>query len=346
VTSNLAVPSGNPAAIRQQAAQLRKTAGQLGDLSTSTSKTASKITSEWTGDGAESFEDSAQAVARGAKLAQQPGNDIADMMDGWANQLEDAQQTVQLANVWSQAAGNESSLANQAQQYQQQAPAALSALQQNGDILAGRITTTAQGWQFENLFGKRSPLTTWLTTQSGMAQAPDLGNGTIKDPIPEPPDWTIKDPIPEPPDWTIKDPIPEPIDDGTEIFPEDPQGPVIDSSTSNPNPNPAPTTGPLAGGTVWQGGSGGGRGGNNFPLYGGPAGGLLYRENPQTGQVNGYAVYDSQGNIVKRVDLTGRPHGGVPTPHVVEYDQNTNPQGQIFVKPQKTVRPATPQEIP
>jgi uncharacterized protein YukE len=394
VTSSLAVPSGDPAAIRQQAAQLRKTAGQLGDLSTSTSKTASKITSEWTGDGAESFEGSAQAVARGAKLAQQPGNDIADMMEGWANQLEDAQQAVQLANVWSQAAENESSLVDQAQQYQQQAQATISNLQQNADILAGRINTAAQGWQFENLFGKSSPVAAWLTMQSGMTQAPDLGNGTIKDPIPEPLDGTIKDPIPEPLDGTIKDPIPEPldgtikdpipepldgtikdpipepldgtikdpipepldgtikdpipepIDDGTEIFPEGPQGPVIDASASNPNPNPTPTTGPLAGGTVWQGGSGGGRSGNNFPLYGGPAGGVLYRQNPQTGQVNGYAVYDSQGNIVKRVDLTGRAHGGVPTPHVVEYDQNTNPQGQIFVKPQKTVRPATPQEIP
>jgi hypothetical protein len=84
-----------------------------------------------------------------------------------------------------------------------------------------------------------------------------------------------------------------------------------------------------------------------LPLYGGPSDGVLYRQNPQTGQVNGYAVYDSQGNIVKRVDITGRAHGGVPTPHVLEYDQNTNPEtGQVFVNPQKTVRPATPQEIP
>jgi uncharacterized protein YukE len=352
------VPSGDPAAIRQYADQLRKTAGQLGDLSSSTGNTASKITSEWTGDGAESFQGSAQAVAKGARLAQQPANEIADMMDGWADQLQDAQQSVQIATAWSQAAASESSLEAQAQQYQQQAQTALSALQQNGDILAGRISAAAEGWQFENLFGKSSPVTTWLTTQSGMTQAPDLGSGTIKDPIPDPIDWTIKDPIPDPIDWTIKDPIPdpidwtikdpipEPIDDGTEIFPEGPLGPVINASTSNSNPNPTPTTGPLAGGTVWQGGSGGGRSGNNFPLYGGPTGGVLYRQNPQTGQVNGYAVYDSQGNIVKRVDLTGRAHGGVPTPHVVEYDQNTNQQGQTFVKPQKTVRPATPQEIP
>jgi hypothetical protein len=303
-----------------------------------------------------SFEGSAQTVARGAQLAQQPGNDIADMMDDWADQLQQAQQSVQIAGAWSQAAASESSLTSQAQQYQQQAQAAVSALQQKGDVLAGRITTAAQGWQFESLFGKGSPVTTWLATQSGMTQAPDLGNGTIKDPIPEPFDPTIKDPIPEPFDPTIKDPIPEPLDPtikdpipepigGTEIFPEDPLGPVINASTSNPNPTP--TTGPLAGGTIWQGGTGGGRSGNNLPLYGGPSDGVLYRQNPQTGQVNGYAVYDSQGNIVKRVDITGRAHGGVPTPHVLEYDQNINPEtGQVFVNPQKTVRPATPQEIP
>jgi hypothetical protein len=47
------------------------------------------------------------------------------------------------------------------------------------------------------------------------------------------------------------------------------------------------------------------------------------------------------------VDVTGRPLGGIPTPHVVEYDTNVNPNtGQIFVPQQRHVRPATPDEIP
>ncbi|WP_405526645.1 polymorphic toxin type 24 domain-containing protein [Streptomyces canus] len=47
------------------------------------------------------------------------------------------------------------------------------------------------------------------------------------------------------------------------------------------------------------------------------------------------------------MDLEGRPHGGVDTPHVVEYVRNTNPKtGEVFVRPSNDVRAAFPWEIP
>lgn len=74
---------------------------------------------------------------------------------------------------------------------------------------------------------------------------------------------------------------------------------------------------------------------------------VLYKRDPQTGQVTNYTVYDDAGNAIKRVDLTGRAHGGVQTPHVVEYTVHRNPQtGQVFVREGRTARPATPEEIP
>jgi hypothetical protein len=87
--------------------------------------------------------------------------------------------------------------------------------------------------------------------------------------------------------------------------------------------------------------------GRKLPQQGGPPGGTLYKQDPQTGQVTNYTTYDADGNAVKRVDLTGRAHGPVPTPHVVEYDTNVNPNtGQTYVQQQRHVRPATPDEIP
>lgn len=91
----------------------------------------------------------------------------------------------------------------------------------------------------------------------------------------------------------------------------------------------------------------GGRGGNNLPVENGPKDGTLYKTDPQTGKVTNYTTYDSEGRAVKRVDLEGRPHGGVETPHVVEYVRNTNPKtGQVFVRPSNEVRAAFPWEIP
>lgn len=73
---------------------------------------------------------------------------------------------------------------------------------------------------------------------------------------------------------------------------------------------------------------------------------VLYREGSD-GLVTHYQTYDQNGLPIQRVDLVGKPHGGVPTPHVVEYTQNTNPAtGQVFVNKSSRVRPATPDEIP
>jgi hypothetical protein len=90
----------------------------------------------------------------------------------------------------------------------------------------------------------------------------------------------------------------------------------------------------------------GGRGGNNLPAQG-PENGVLYKTDPQTGKVTNYTTYDSNGLAVKRVDLVGRSHDGIDTPHVVEYVHNTNPQtGQVFPREADEVRAAFPWEIP
>lgn len=72
----------------------------------------------------------------------------------------------------------------------------------------------------------------------------------------------------------------------------------------------------------------------------------LYRADPVSGLVTNYEVYDIDGLPVKRVDLTGRAHDAIPTPHVHEFIRETNPRtGELFVT-KGVVRPALPQEIP
>lgn len=76
-------------------------------------------------------------------------------------------------------------------------------------------------------------------------------------------------------------------------------------------------------------------------------GAVLVRRDPVTGAPTHYQVYGPDGFPVKRVDLTGREHGGVPTPHVVEFQRNVNPNtGEVFVRPNRSVRPANPDEVP
>jgi hypothetical protein len=81
-----------------------------------------------------------------------------------------------------------------------------------------------------------------------------------------------------------------------------------------------------------------------FPLDGASARDLLYRMDGKN--ITSYIVYDDSGRAIKRVDLTGKAHANVPTPHAVEYKHNQNPAGDIFVQAEKTVRPARLDEIP
>jgi hypothetical protein len=65
----------------------------------------------------------------------------------------------------------------------------------------------------------------------------------------------------------------------------------------------------------------------------------------EEGQVTHYQVYGPDGLPVKRVNLVGRPHGGVPTPHVVEYRHDVNPAtGETYVSPNRRARAATAEE--
>lgn len=81
-----------------------------------------------------------------------------------------------------------------------------------------------------------------------------------------------------------------------------------------------------------------------FPLDGASARNLLYRMDGKN--ITSYIVYDDSGRAIKRVDLTGRDHANVPTPHAVEYKHNQNSAGDIYVQAEKTVRPARLDEIP
>ena len=65
------------------------------------------------------------------------------------------------------------------------------------------------------------------------------------------------------------------------------------------------------------------------------------------GKVNCYKVFDEKGLPRKRVDVRGKTHYDVPTPHVEEYTRNTNPKtGQEFVNgPKGKPRDARPDEV-
>src|SRR5690606_36440938 len=53
----------------------------------------------------------------------------------------------------------------------------------------------------------------------------------------------------------------------------------------------------------------------NFPKTSNPNE-ILYRIDSKTGKITFYQVYDSGGYPIKRVDLVGSSHAGIPTPHV------------------------------
>lgn len=88
-----------------------------------------------------------------------------------------------------------------------------------------------------------------------------------------------------------------------------------------------------------------------FPLDSGPSNGVLFRLRSD-GQVTSYATYDEEGMILKRVDVVGKAHNGVETPHVVEYGRNSyDKDGKMIHRVQSPStkskpRPARPEEIP
>jgi hypothetical protein len=76
---------------------------------------------------------------------------------------------------------------------------------------------------------------------------------------------------------------------------------------------------------------------------------ILYstHDGTPTGIIQRYAVYNQSGLPIKRVDLIGPAHGGVPTPHVRGFDIHTNPStGEQFIQPWDNPRAAFPWEIP
>ncbi|HBA8808306.1 TPA: hypothetical protein J1226_004559, partial [Escherichia coli] len=113
----------------------------------------------------------------------------------------------------------------------------------------------------------------------------------------------------------------------------------IDTETGQYANGPDLSKGPLANGVQVSG---------RFALENGPKNGVVFRAN-NNGSITSYAVYDSNGMIIKRVDITGAAHAGVSTPHVIEYGRNTLPNGTVRVQTPPTKappRPADPGELP
>jgi len=83
-----------------------------------------------------------------------------------------------------------------------------------------------------------------------------------------------------------------------------------------------------------------------FPPTAGP-GEVLYRSDPRTGDITFYQIYDRNGLPIKRLDIIGDTHGGIPTPHVHEYTRGRiNPATGLPFVNKGPVRPALPEEIP
>jgi hypothetical protein len=72
---------------------------------------------------------------------------------------------------------------------------------------------------------------------------------------------------------------------------------------------------------------------------------MLYRADTR-GRITHYQVDGADGLPVMRVDVTGKPRGGVATPHVIEFQRHRAPDGTIYVRPSRTARPACADEIP
>jgi hypothetical protein len=72
---------------------------------------------------------------------------------------------------------------------------------------------------------------------------------------------------------------------------------------------------------------------------------ILYRADTR-GRITHYQVYGADGLPVMRVDVTGKPHGGVAAPHVIEFQRHRAPDGTIYVRPSRKARTARADEIP
>ena len=94
--------------------------------------------------------------------------------------------------------------------------------------------------------------------------------------------------------------------------------------------------------------TGAGRKGGQLPNEADPNS-VLYKKDPQTGNVTNYTVYDDNGRAIKRIDIgDDKGHGDVRGSHVIEYKVNRDPRTGIErVQPDKgSVREARPDEIP
>ena len=93
----------------------------------------------------------------------------------------------------------------------------------------------------------------------------------------------------------------------------------IDADASAERPesegSPAPSRSAVSGGRTVRG---------DFPRTA-EANETLVRRDGE-GQVTNYQVYGPDGLPVKRVDVTGRAHGGIPTPHVIDYRRDVHPE--------------------
>jgi putative RNase toxin 24 of polymorphic toxin system len=135
---------------------------------------------------------------------------------------------------------------------------------------------------------------------------------------------------------------PEPqTTDGAQPSPKDPKKPT--DQEADPGKGGAALTKKILGeGKEW---TGTGRAGGKLPKKADPNS-ILYRRNPQTGEITNYSVYDKDGNIVKRVDLN-HGHGESQGPHTHEYQVDRDPStGKEYPGREAEVRDARPDEIP